>query len=80
MLLEPLVYALEEAFKGQVVPMRSLEVFVTEKTDFLTTHLRTSLKKLEAWQRIRVTAVGSHKRRRGTFPSDKVEIAFIGQA
>lgn len=78
LLLEPLFCGLADTFNGTSVPMRRLERFVIEETDFLPKHLRSVLKELEARARIRVTAVGSHKRRKGTYPIDKVDVEFLG--
>ena len=58
------------------VPMSQVEQFVIEQTDFLPQHARSVLKDMEDGGRISVEPVVGYKRRKGTFKSDKVNIAF----
>jgi three-Cys-motif partner protein len=78
LLLEPLSCGLADTLAGKSVPMRQLEQFVIEETDFLPKHLRSVLKQLEARDCVRVVPVGSYKRRKGTYPNDKIEVEFRG--
>ena len=63
-------------FRGQRVPMSQVEQFVIEQTDYLPQHARSVLKDMEDGGRISVEPVVGYKRRKGTFKSDKVNIAF----
>jgi hypothetical protein len=67
---------LRERYRGKEIPMRDLERFVVEETDYLPKHLRAVLKDREASNDIRVEVVLGQKRRKGDFPVNKVVIAF----
>ncbi len=63
-------------FHGKLVPMHELEHFVICETDYLPKHLREQLKQRESRGEIEVVPRPGCKRRRGTFPRDKVGIRF----
>lgn len=66
-----------ERFKNKRIPMIELERFVREETLFINKHIRKPiLSKLENEGRIKIHCIDG-KRKKGTFPSKKIEIEFI---
>ena len=63
-------------YAGKAILMADLEQFVIEDTDYLTSHLRDTLKEMEASKEITVQVVPGYKRPPKTFKSDKVRIRF----
>lgn len=78
MSIEPLWDDLMKQFSGRLVPMREIEKFVNEETDYLPKHARRVLKEEEKAGRIDVEVRSGQKRRAGTFPPGKVQIRFPG--
>lgn len=73
---EPLWDEMADRFGGKEVEMGEVERFVIEETDYLPKHARALLKIHEERGDIKVVPVAGYKRRKGTFPADKVRIAF----
>lgn len=67
---------IQDQFAAKKVFMKDLETFVIQCTDYLPSHLREVLAELEAEDAIAVESVPNHKRKAGTFPSEKVHIQF----
>ena len=73
---EPLWDEMADRFGGKEWRMGEVERFVIEETDYLPKHARALLKIHEERGDIKVVPVAGYKRRKGTFPADKVRITF----
>jgi three-Cys-motif partner protein len=73
---QPLLDEMLARFRGKLVPMYELEQFVLRETDYLPKHARDHLKQLESAEKIEVAPIMGYKRRRFSYPSDKVSIRF----
>lgn len=73
---EPLWDEMLARFGGKRVNMNEVDRFVIEETDYLPTHARALLKAHEDRGDIEVVPVAGYKRRKGTFPADKVDVLF----
>lgn len=71
---EPLWDEMVARFGGKRVNMNEVDRFVIEETDYLPTHARALLKAHEDRGDIEVVPVAGYKRRKGTFPADKVDV------
>ena len=56
--------------------MSEVDRFAIEDTDYLPTHARALLKGHEERGDIEVVPVAGYRRRKGTFPADKVDVVF----
>lgn len=74
--IESLWDEVSEKFRGQLVPMKVINQFVIEDTDFLPTHIRKIFIEQEQKNKISVEPIGDYKRRKGTYKEDKVKIQF----
>ena len=61
--------AILDRFRHQSVTIETIEQFVIQETDYLTTHYRQVLKKLENED---LLACVSERKRRGTYPAGTV--------